>query len=93
MTKTIYQECVGIIKDLVGHDYLYFDAAVEVKVSPHTYPFAAWAACVSPNDDLFVMDGDEQWHEVALGDINAALIIGSLYQRLKLMRINYAKAS
>jgi hypothetical protein len=39
------------------------------------------------------MDSDEQWHEVELTDINAALVIGSLYQRLKLMRINYAKAS
>ena len=93
MTKTIYTECVDIVKDLVGHDYLYFDSAVEVKVSPHTYPFAAWAVCVSPKDELYVMDSDEQWHPVELSDFNAALVIGSLYQRLKLMRINYAKAS
>jgi hypothetical protein len=39
------------------------------------------------------MDGDEQWHQVELSDMNGALVIGSLYQRLKLMRINYAKAS
>jgi hypothetical protein len=39
------------------------------------------------------MDSDEQWHKVELEDYNAALVIGSLYQRLKLMRINYAKAS
>jgi hypothetical protein len=93
MTKTIYHECVDIVKDLVGHDYLYFDSAVEIKVSPHTFPFAAWAVCVSPKDELYVMDGNEQWHPVELRDFNAALVIGSLYQRLKLMRINYAKAS
>lgn len=93
MTKTIYQECVDIVKDLVGHDYLYFESAVEVKITPHTPPFSAWAACVSPSDELYVMDGDEQWHAVALSDMNAVLVVGSLYQRLKLMRINYAKAS
>ena len=91
--KTILQECIEIVKDLVGHEYLYFDNAVEVKATPHTHPFNAWAVCVSPSEDLYVMDGDEQWHQVELTDDNAALVIGSLYQRLKLMRINYAKAS
>jgi hypothetical protein len=95
MTKTIYQECIDIIKDLVGSDYLYFDQPVEIKITPHSYPFNAWAVSVSPSpaDELFVMDSDEQWHQLELGDQNAALVIGSLYQRLKLMRINYAKAS
>ena len=81
------------MKDLVGHDYLYFDTAVEVKTTPHSHPFNAWAVCVSPADDLFVMDSDEQWHKVELSDVNASLVLGSLYQRLKLMRITYAKAS
>jgi hypothetical protein len=91
--KTIFQECIEIVKDLVGHDYLYFDSAVEVKTSPHQYPFAAWAVCVSPADALYVMDSDEQWHQVELMDNNASLVIGSLYQRLRLMRTQYAKAS
>jgi hypothetical protein len=91
--KTIFQECVEIVKDLVGHEYLYFDTAVEVKTSPHTFPFNAWAVCVSPSNGLYVMDADQQWHQVELDDSNAALVIGSLYQRLKLMRIRYAKAS
>jgi hypothetical protein len=91
--NTIFQECVDIIKELTGHEYLYFDSAVEVKITPHSFPFNAWAVCVSPKDELFVMDSNEQWHQVELTDDNAALVIGSLYQRLKLMRINYAKAS
>lgn len=93
MIKTIYQECVEIVKNLVGNDYLYFETSVEVKTSPHTHPFSAWAVCVSPKDELYVMDSDEQWHQVELEDYNAGLVIGSLYQRLKLMRIDYAKAS
>ena len=93
MTKTIFQECIEIVKGLAGHEYLYFNQAVEVKTTPHSYPFSAWAVCVSPKDELYVMDSDEQWQKVTLEDGNAALVIGSLYQRLKLMRINYAKAS
>jgi hypothetical protein len=93
MTKTILQECVDIVKELVDHEYLYFDSAIEVKTTPHSYPFSAWAVCVRPANDLYVMDSNEQWHQVELDDNNAALVIGSLYQRLRLMRIQYAKAS
>ena len=93
MTKTIYQECIDIVKDLVGNEYLYFDSAVEVKVTPHSFPFAAWAVCVCPKNELYVMDCNEQWHQVELDDDNALLVIGSLYQRLRLMRRQYAKAS
>ncbi len=93
MTHTIFGECIDIVKGLVGHEYLYFDSKVEVKTSPHTFPFAAWAVCVSPTDDLYVMDADEEWHQVSLSDQKDALVIGSLYQRLRLMRMQYAKAS
>jgi len=91
--KTIFQECADIVKGLAGHEFLYFETAIEVKVTPHSVPFNAWAACVSPKDELFLMDSTEQWHQIELADDNAALVIGSLYQRLKLMRVNYAKAS
>ena len=93
MTKTIFIECADIVRDLVGNDYLYFDSAVEVKVSPHSFPFAAWGVCVSPKNDLYVMDSNQQWHQVELNNDHASLVIGSLYQRLRLMRIQYAKAS
>jgi len=93
MTKTIFRECIEIVKELAGHEFLYFDTAIEVRVTPHSFPFNAWAVCVSPKDELFVMDNNEQWHQVELNDDNATLVIGSLYQRLKLMRVGYAKAS
>lgn len=93
MIKKILQECKEIVRELVGHDYLYFETSAEVKATPHTHPFNIWAVSVSPKDELYVMDADEQWHKVELGDLNAGLLIGSLYQRIKLMRISYAKAS
>ena len=51
---------------------------VEVKVTPHSYPFAAWAVCASPKDELFVMDSDEQWHQVELEDLNPFLSLQNL---------------
>ena len=92
--KHVLQECIDIVKDLAGNEYLYFDTAVEVKITPHSFPFSAWGVCVSPDERLFVMDSDEQWHELELTeDGNAALVVGSLYQRLNIMRTQYAKAS
>ena len=93
MTKTILQECTEIVKDLAGNDYLYFDHAVEVKVTPHAPSFQAWAVSVSPANELYIMDSNEEWHKVELSDSNAHLIIGSLYQRLNLLRRSYRKAS
>ena len=93
MIKSIFQESIEIVRDLVGTYYLYFYTAVEVKISPHSFPFSAWAVCVSPKNDLYVMDSSEQWHQVELDDSNAALVIGSLYQRLRMMRVVYRKAS
>ncbi len=93
MTPSILASCIDIVKSLVGHDYLYFDQPVEIKTTPHTHPFNAWAVSVSPKDDLYVMDDNEEWHSLSLTDQHASLVISTLYQRLKLMRVNYAKAS
>lgn len=91
--KNLYQECLDLITGQVGHDPLYFSHAVEIRHSPHTYPFLAWGVCASPAGAIYVMDSDEQWHELKTTDINAMMVIGSLYQRLMLMRSQYAKAS
>jgi len=90
--NTIYKECASIIKELVGYKYLYFDTEVEVKTTPHTPPFKAWAVSVSPDAVMYAMDGDEEWHKVEEDKKTDALLIGSLYQRLRLMRIQYKKA-
>jgi hypothetical protein len=91
--KNLLQECVEIIYELAGNDYLYFNDAVEVRTSPHSNPFLAWAVCVSPSNNLYIMDADQQWHQADYEDLNASLVIGSLYQRLQLMRMRYARAS
>jgi hypothetical protein len=93
MTPDIIKDCIGMVKDLVGHEYLYFETAIQVKLTPHSFPFAAWAVCVSPEDVLYVMDAEEQWHPFSGSDANAALLAGSLYQRLRMLRRNYKKAS
>jgi hypothetical protein len=85
--KTIFQECVELTKNIAGHEFLYFDSALSLKLSPHSIPFTVWAVCVSPKDELFVMDSDEQWHQVK--EENGSLLVGNMYQRLKLMNAKY----
>jgi hypothetical protein len=87
--KNITQDCVDIVKDLAGHEYLYFDTALEVRTSPHTFPFQAWGVCASPQDELYVMDGNQEWHKIEPNVGNAYLVLGSLYQRLQLLRRKY----
>jgi hypothetical protein len=87
--NNITQECLDIVKDLVGHEYLYFDTALEVRTSPHTFPFQAWGVCVSPENEIYVMDGNQDWHKVEPNVGNAYLVLGSLYQRLQLLKRKY----
>jgi hypothetical protein len=93
MNRIILQDCRDIVRSLAGTEALYFDQAVEIRTTPHTPPFRVWAVSVSPADRLYVMDQEEQWYPLDLSDDLSDLMIGSLYQRLSLMRINYAKAS
>lgn len=82
-----------IIRDLVGPEYLYFDQPLEIRSSPHSLPLHLWAVCVSPKNELYLMDNEEQWHGIDWKEKEASLVIASLYQRLKIMRVHYAKAS
>ncbi len=91
--KNILDECINIIKSLVGNEYLYFDQAVIIKLTPHTPAYYAWAVSVSPANELYIMNNNEEWNQLTIEQHNAQQIIGSLYQRLKSMRIDYAKAS
>lgn len=91
--STQLQQCVELVKEWVGNDYLYFDTALQVKRTPHQVPFTAWGLCVSPTDTLYVMDSEQQWYPV--DDTTGAddLVIASIYQRLAWMGSKYAKAS
>lgn len=67
MTKTIFQECIDIVKELVGHEFLYFDITIEVKITPHSFPFNAWAVCVGPKGHCLlwtVMNNGIRWNWV-----------------------------
>lgn len=64
-----------------------FDDAIRVKASPYIALFTCYGACVGP-DGVYLMDYEGEWHGPLKEDqINAELIIGSLYQRLKVMSI------
>jgi hypothetical protein len=64
-----------------------FDVAIKVKSSPHVALFNCYGAWVGP-DGVYLMDYEGEWHGPLKDDqINAGLIISSLYQRLKVMSI------
>lgn len=62
-----------------------FDDAIMVKASPHIALFTCYGACVGP-DGVHLMDGEGSWHGPLKEDqVNAGLLISSLYQRMRLM--------
>jgi hypothetical protein len=64
-----------------------FDDAIRVKSSPHIALFSCYGACVGP-DGLYLMDGAGEWHGPLKEDqVNAGLMISSLYQRMKLLTV------
>jgi len=93
MTPSLLRDCLELTQQLAGSEPLYFDSALQVKTSPHAHPFAAWAVCLHPGPQLQVMDADDQWHCFDMQDRDAALLLGSLYQRLRLMHAQRRKAS
>jgi hypothetical protein len=77
------QNIITIVRDLSGNDFLYFDDALIVKMSPHDHQsFRFWAVCVSPGGQLFVMDAFENWYEVKETD---EALIQSLFQRVSII--------
>jgi hypothetical protein len=62
-----------------------FNDAIRVKASPHVNLFSCYGACVGP-DGVHLMDGDGFWHGPVKEDqVNARLMIASLYQRIRLL--------
>lgn len=72
--------------DYPDHQVMFNDA-IKVKVSPHIIAFTCWGARLGP-DGVYLMDSDSEWHGPLKEDqVNAGLMISSLYQRLKVMSI------
>lgn len=64
-----------------------FDDVIRVKASPHIALFSCCGACVGP-DGVYLMDDAGEWHGPLKEDqVNAGLMISSLYQRLRVMAI------
>lgn len=69
-----------------GHQVI-FDDAIRVKASPHISLFTCHGACVGP-DGVYLMDGEGEWHgPLKENQVNAGLMISSLYQRLRLLQL------
>lgn len=72
------------LNDYPDHQVM-FDDAIRVKASPHIPVFTCHGACVGP-DGVYLMDGEGEWQGPLKEDqVNAGLMISSLYQRMRLL--------
>lgn len=76
------QQIIESVKNLVGNEFLYFDTSLLIKFTPHTWPIQIWAVCVSPQGDIYLMDGFEEWHKLEETDTNYDRVLSTLYQRI-----------
>lgn len=76
------ESIIQIVKELRGTEPLYFDTPLLVKATPHSVPCTLWGACVSPQNELWLMDSYQEWHKLESTDRNYSLVVASLHQRL-----------
>jgi hypothetical protein len=82
---------VELVKQLVGHEYLYFDSPVTVRPTEISYPFNAWAVCAGPDNKLYVMDSDEEWRPVE-DNLLGRQLIGLLEEKVKAISAKMGRA-
>jgi hypothetical protein len=89
--KQILDEIAFLVKGMVGNEYLYFSNAMRVKAHPHDYyETFLWGVCVDPRDNVYVMDGMQEWTKL---DEDDRKIIQSLYQRVSLLSLKYKQTA
>jgi hypothetical protein len=76
---------IEMVLSMSGHNPVYFEDALTVKKSPHTPPINLWAVCVSPQNEILLMDNVQQWHLLEESDANYFLVIASLHARMKVI--------
>jgi hypothetical protein len=85
----MYEEIIRILTSFFGNDYFYWDEVLLVPVDGQA-DVSLWAIVASPTGVIFVMDANEDWHEVSRD--NEALI-AILHERMKKIEKHYLKQS
>lgn len=85
-------EIIKMVKRLAGHEFLYLDTKLQVKKTPHTIPVNVWAICVSPDDRIYLMDSNEESFELEEGDTDYSLVLNTVYQRIRMIYMQYQAA-
>lgn len=70
-----------------------FDSAVEVKGSPHQHLFTCWGIIADELNGVWLLDSTSTWHELRPSQSNAHLVISSLLQRVKLIKVEMEKGA
>jgi hypothetical protein len=78
-------QCITDTVNAYPDKQVMFDDAIKVKASPHMHLFSCYGVCVGPGG-VYLLDGGGDWHGPLKEDqVNARLMIASLYQRIRLM--------
>jgi hypothetical protein len=77
----MYQNVCVLITNMVGNEYLYLDKALYINMHLNI-----WGMCVSPTCDLYVMNSDQEWHQV---EPNDTVILEPLHARLLMVKHHY----
>lgn len=72
----------------IGINELVFDEPIKVKITPHQELFRIYGFAVK--DNVYVMDGTGEYHDLQPEQVNVEYVANSLLQRLKSM---YAKVT
>ena len=86
------EQIIYMVKDLVGNEFLYFDTSLLIKLTPQTWPVQIWAVSVSPNNEIFLMDGFQTWHPLEETDRNYSVVLQTLFQRMSTIYKTYKTA-
>lgn len=83
------EQIIEIIKGLVGNEFLYFSTELEIKLTPHSWPVLIWGVCVSPANEIYLMDASQEWFKL---DENDDKVLHTLYQRMQSINLTYKTA-
>lgn len=77
------QEVINEVAEGYGRGKTYFDTPVTIELNP--FPISIYGVYVHKNDSVWLMDGNENWHNLTATDNNAACVAGAIFERLNVL--------
>lgn len=86
--QRLLEDCKDLIPE--ANQACYLGNPIIVKTTPHTEIYRCYGYMITEDGRLLLMDPSEQWDEILPDQANAGYVLQSLYQRLKILKVNVA---